>query len=264
MNRLKLIIFVALLTAATAQANPTFDIATPVFTQPDRQIFIVEETIQLRFYADVYAEYCTTSGGGIFCQYNLLVNDGSVAAPYASAVYDDESGCWVLDDSRTVVGPSLYPTDTGTYELEAIVEVWVFDPDSSYRKVSTNMTIDVVDRLVDIDIKPGSSPNSINLGSNGVVPVAILSSETFDATQVDPETVTLAGSGVAVRGKGNKYLAHQEDVNDDGLTDLVCQVETENLDPGTFQNGSATLLAYAYDGSLYIGGSDEITIVPPE
>jgi len=70
---------------------------------------------------------------------------------------------------------------------------------------------------VDIDIKPGSYPNSINLGSNGMIPVAILSSPYFDATQVDADTVALAGAGVAVKGKGNKLLASQEDVNGDDL-----------------------------------------------
>lgn len=116
---------------------------------------------------------------------------------------------------------------------------------------------------VDIDIKPGNYPNAINLGSNGVIPVAILSSDTFDATTVDPKTVFLAGAGVAVRGKGNKYLASQEDVNGDGLTDLVVKIETENLDPGTFQNGTATLTGETSDG-IEFTGSDSITIVPPE
>lgn len=114
---------------------------------------------------------------------------------------------------------------------------------------------------IQIDIKPGSYPNSINLGSKGVVPVAILSSADFDATTVDPDTVVLAGAGVAVRGKGNKSLAHEEDVNGDGLMDLVCQVETENLDPG-LQTGSAILNGETYDGILF-EGSDEIIIVPP-
>jgi len=116
---------------------------------------------------------------------------------------------------------------------------------------------------VDIDIKPGSYPNSINLGSNGVVPVAILSSLEFDALTVDPETVTLAGAGVAVRGKGNKLLASEEDVDGDGLLDLSLKVETENLDPGTFQDGYAILEGATYDGDP-IEGYDEITIVPPE
>jgi hypothetical protein len=116
---------------------------------------------------------------------------------------------------------------------------------------------------VTIDIKPGSDPNSINLGSKGVIPVAILSSANFDATQVDPSTVTLAGAGVAVRGKGNKSLSHEEDVNGDGLLDLVVQVETENLDPNTFQDGVVCLTGSTF-GGLPIKGCDAIVIVPPE
>lgn len=45
----------------------------------------------------------------------------------------------------------------------------------------------------DIDIKPGSNPNPINVKKEGVLPVAILTSATFDATQVDPTTVRLLG-----------------------------------------------------------------------
>lgn len=117
--------------------------------------------------------------------------------------------------------------------------------------------------LVEIDIKPGSYPNAINLGSQGVIPVAILSSSGFDATTVDPDTVDLSGAGVAVREKGDKYLAHEEDVNGDGLLDLVCKVETENLDPNAFQYGFMDLTGETYD-EVPIKGEDEIIIVPPE
>jgi len=55
---------------------------------------------------------------------------------------------------------------------------------------------------VDIDIKPGSYPNAINLGSHGLIPVAILSSEDFDAKTVDPDTVELAGANIEVKVKG--------------------------------------------------------------
>ena len=114
---------------------------------------------------------------------------------------------------------------------------------------------------VEIDIKPGSYPNSINLGNEGVIPVAILSSWEFDATTVDPATVELAGAGVELRGKSDKAMAHREDVNKDGLIDLVIQITTENLEPGYFQDGYATLTGKTYDG-LFIEGSDEINIVP--
>ncbi|MGH7427001.1 MAG: hypothetical protein ACREJ4_01340, partial [Candidatus Methylomirabilaceae bacterium] len=38
---------------------------------------------------------------------------------------------------------------------------------------------------VDIDIKPGSDPNSINLGDQGRIPLAILTTATFNAADVD-------------------------------------------------------------------------------
>ena len=39
---------------------------------------------------------------------------------------------------------------------------------------------------VDIDIKPATYPNTINLRSRGVTPVAVLTTHWFDAMDVDP------------------------------------------------------------------------------
>jgi len=116
---------------------------------------------------------------------------------------------------------------------------------------------------IQIDIKPGCYPNYINVGSHGVVPVAILSSAEFDATEVDPGTVTLAGASVAIKGKGDKLLTHEEDVNDDGLVDLVVQVETENLEPDEVQSGYVCLTGETYGGQA-VEGCDEIVVVPPQ
>ncbi|MCZ6689050.1 MAG: SBBP repeat-containing protein [Planctomycetota bacterium] len=112
---------------------------------------------------------------------------------------------------------------------------------------------------VDIDIKPDGEPNPIRPGSTGVVPVAILSSDTFDATTVDPATITLAGAGVKTVGKGGRLLAHHEDVNGDGLLDLLCQIVTAemNLDSGAT---TATLEAMTFDG-LAITGEDTVKII---
>jgi len=113
---------------------------------------------------------------------------------------------------------------------------------------------------VEIDIKPGCDQNTINLSSAGLISVAILSSDTFNATTVDPGTVTLAGAGVKMVGKSNKYLSHERDVNNDGFLDLVCQVLTENwtIEPS---DTSAVLVALTYDGQS-IRGEDTISIVP--
>jgi len=115
-------------------------------------------------------------------------------------------------------------------------------------------------QIVEIDIKPGSSQNTINLGSAGVVPVAILSSSEFDATSVDPETITLAGAPVQRVGKNNKPLCHAADVNLDGLLDLFCQVVTAqlNLQPG---DTTAVLEGQTFDATP-IRGEDSIRIVP--
>jgi hypothetical protein len=114
--------------------------------------------------------------------------------------------------------------------------------------------------VADIDVKPGSDCNCINLGSAGVIPVAVLSSHTFNATQIDPATVRLAGASIKLVGKRGKFLAHYEDVNGDGLPDLVCQVLTEDffIEPG---ESTAVFEAETFDG-IQVLGEDSVCIVP--
>ena len=175
------------------------------------------------------------------------------------------NGVSVPADATSIAGIDLGGKTLSGYfangdELEYFeVFVYIFE-EMSVKLVGLDgpSVIDVV-----IDIKPDSADNTINLGSMGVIPVGILSTADFDATQVDPWTVELAGSGVAVRGKGSKLLSSVKDLNGDGLMDLDVKVETENLDPGLFQDGTAILTGQTYDG-LDIQGSDTITIVPTE
>lgn len=123
-----------------------------------------------------------------------------------------------------------------------------------------NAKITTLYRTVSIDIKPGSDQNSINLSSAGVIPVAILSSDTFDATSVDPETVSLAGSRVKMVGRIEKYLCHEEDVNEDELMDLVCKIQTIE-DLIVTGESIAVLEAETFDGTP-VRGEDNVRIVP--
>jgi len=107
-----------------------------------------------------------------------------------------------------------------------------------------------------IDIKPGSYPNSINPGSQGRIPVAILTDETFDATTVDPATVRF--------GPENAAAAHSaiEDVDGDGDLDMILHFKTQKtgIEPGDTE---ATLTGKTY-GGISIEGTDTIRTVPPE
>jgi hypothetical protein len=113
---------------------------------------------------------------------------------------------------------------------------------------------------ISIEIKPpAAAPVPMNLRSAGVVPVAILSTTTFDATQVDPATVTLAAAEVQMIGKSDKYSCSAEDVNADGLNDLVCQVSTAQF---LIQPGQSTAVLHAKTISgQEIQGQETITIV---
>lgn len=105
---------------------------------------------------------------------------------------------------------------------------------------------------VSIDIKPGSYPNSINLGSKGVVPVAVLATDSFDASTIDAGTVLFAGAKAV-----NNSL---EDVNGDGRLDMVFHFNTQELQL-TSSSTSATLTGKTLDGRD-IQGEDSVNIVP--
>lgn len=125
---------------------------------------------------------------------------------------------------------------------------------------------------ITIDIKPGSDLNNINLTSKGVVPVAVLTTDDFDASYVDPETVLFAGA--------EPERWRMEDVDNDGDEDMLFHfktkelVESENNPDGLNENSTKATLTAKLIGTMtsamtteitdgeVIQGSDEVCIKP--
>ena len=110
-----------------------------------------------------------------------------------------------------------------------------------------------------IDIKPGSDPNAINPRSKGLIPVAILSTQTasgepidFDATTVNPASVAFGPAGaLEAHARG-----HIEDVDGDGDQDLLLHFRTQST--GIACGDTAAGLTGTTFGGQAIAGSDSI------
>jgi len=167
----------------------------------------------------------------------------------------------------------------GTNELEILLRNWPGSSGGTWEGGSGNptgllykvvVTYDVL-LTVDIDIKPGSYPNALNSDGHGVIPVAILGSETFDVTQIDVSTLSFAGLAVRVKGKGTPQCSVEDVSGDfsegpegapDGYPDLVCHF-VDDPDAWTPGDGEATVTGNLLDGTP-IEGSDTINVVPLE
>ena len=132
-----------------------------------------------------------------------------------------------------------------------------------------------------VDVKPASWPNPLQLKDKGVLPVAVLGTEEFDVTTIDPETIMLTLEGVAegvsplrwsLEDVATPYIGEPcggHDLEGDGYLDLSLKfkaeevIETLGLD--AFSDGDVVILILTGNlkeehGGTPIQGQDCIVI----
>ena len=150
---------------------------------------------------------------------------------------------------------ALLSCAAGRIEFDSLGNLYIAD----HRRIRRIESIGLQE--VQIDIKPGSDPNSISTKTRrpSTIPVAILSAPDFDApSEVDNASLTFGRTGDE---ESLVFCTRSaEDVDGDGLLDQVCHFNTQ--DTG-FQCGDTEgiLRGQTVDG-VPIEGSDSVRIVP--
>lgn len=122
-----------------------------------------------------------------------------------------DGACWTLPS----VGVDQIPVSQGA------TAAWFFTPVATFGEVPPTGANCLT---VNVDVKPPSDPATINPSSSGTIPVAILSSPTFNATtQVNRSSLTFGHTGL----EHSLAFCKIEDVDGDGLPDLLCHFNTQ-------------------------------------
>lgn len=230
---------------------------------------------------DVYAQKIDLNGAIKWSQ-NIAVSAADSYDYFPQISGDGSSGAWIsfltydsswnfvwsvqhVDGSGVVCAPPLTIAPAASKEWEhssvpdgegGVYLVW-----PSWSGMYAQRVVGRADCggiTVQIDIKPGSYPNSIKLQEQGSIPVAIFGTQDFYVADVDVESLRLEGAMVRILN-GKKILYSYEDINSDGLNDLVVQFDRGEFNP-TAGDSEATVTGSTYSGSEFTG-TDSVRVI---
>ncbi len=170
-------------------------VRTQLLGTAPNQRFVIEWR-NVTFYRDnsrrVDFEIVLHENGVILLQYRNIANDGREMGYSATVGLEDKTGTSAVEFSS----------------YKAAIRPGEFAIRFAY-----------LARPVPVDIKPVGCPNPLNVGSKGVLPVAILGTSDLDVTAINPKTVTLGGGVI---------LSMQEDPS---KTKKKIKILVSNLSP---------------------------------
>ncbi len=125
----------------------------------------------------------------------ILLEDTSTC----DATYSNIQGGWPgtgnINSDPMFVDPNCPDPDVclqwGSPCIDTGDPALVLDPDGTRTDMGTCYFPQLL--IAELDIRPGSCPNPLNVKSNGVLPVAILGAEGLDVNTVDTQTLSLEG-----------------------------------------------------------------------
>lgn len=155
-----------------------------------------------------------------------------------------------------------------TFVAWDFVEVWGIVENETYPFLHPVL----IPLNVAVDIKPGTCRNPLNLGSGGVLPVAVLGNDDFDISTIDVASIRLAGVA-PIRSSLEDVATPVIDASEcecteegpDGHADLTLKFKTQQIvnslgEPGDGETLVLTLTGVLTDGTP-IEGTDCIVVV---
>ena len=154
-------------------------------------------------------------------------------------------------------------TTAGNHEIRIQITRQSLPADALSQYIdNVELVLDTLDPL--LDIKSTSCPNPLNLKSKGVLPVAILGTEDFDVTEIDPTSVLLEGVAPLRWAIEDVATPFDGEITEgcceccttegpDGYDDLTLKFDKQAIVAALGDVGDGDCIVMTLTGSLYDG-----------
>src|SRR5574341_416527 len=148
---------------------------------------------------------------------------------------------------------SFFPLGTTTVTCTAV--------DDAGNTTSRSFTV-TVRQTANIDIKPGGSPNTVNVKKDQTITVALLGSATFNVNNVDASSLRFGPLNATPLIINNNQRVVFKDVNNDGRMDMISQYKLSATGIKSLANGDyLECLKGNFTGGVLFLGCDTIRVI---